>query len=123
MSLLEKGLSHLHKTMKEVNSVDAVYRSDGKTAQVRAICAGVGSGSKVAGGLELGANARDFIISAADWQDDPLPGDTITTAGRVYEVATIVGEGCFRWTSGYNISRRIHTKYLGTETDDADEPR
>ena len=123
MGFIKDGLDFLLEQQLELNSVEAVYRSGDSTAQVRAICAGVGSGSNVAGGIDLGGNERDFIISAADWAVDPLPGDTITTGGRVFEVATIPGEGCYRWTSGYHKARRIHTKYLGaeTETNDADQ--
>ena len=122
MNFVENGLKRLLEQQQKYNSVDAVYRSGDKTAQVRAVCAGTGSGSNKAGEVELAAGERSFVISREDWPDDPQAGDSITTDGKVYEVSHTAAGVAFYWTNGYHLARRIYTKYLGIETEinDAD---
>ena len=46
---------------------------------------------------------------------EPLPGDTITDGGIVYEVANALdGEAHFRWCDASRTSIRIHTKRVSS---------
>ena len=66
--------------------------------------------------------SKDFIIRSEDLQlgglaVTPEPGDTITqTAGTtdyIYEVLQLEGEPHFRYSDGYMLAMRIHTKLVG----------
>ena len=66
--------------------------------------------------------SRDYIVLVADLAINGAPlkpqrGDTITDvqSGQtlVYEVTGPGHEPCWRWSSPYRTSRRIHTKQVG----------
>jgi hypothetical protein len=65
-------------------------------------------------GLRVGATVVDFLIRAADLPIQPKPGDQIVADGVLYEVLSLGAEGAWRWSDPYRITRRIHTKELGT---------
>ena len=63
-----------------------------------------------ANGFAVAANAVDFILKRGVLNFEPVPGDTITYDGDVYEVLPISPEGCWRWCDGYKTAIRVHTK-------------
>lgn len=64
-------------------------------------------------GLTVGAQVVDFLILASELTLEPTPGDVIAADGRRYEVVSLGGEGCWRWSDPYRLTRRIHTKDVG----------
>ena len=67
-------------------------------------------------GLTVGSHVWDFLILAVDLGFDPEPGDVVAANGRKYEVMSLAGDGCWRWSDPYRQTYRIHTKDTGTDT-------
>ena len=70
------------------------------------------------GGLRVGAQVTDFLISAETFPlTEPEAGDQIVADGRVYEVMAF-GQDLrgWRWSDPYRTTLRIHTKDIGAET-------
>lgn len=64
-------------------------------------------------GTAIRTQLRDYIVPVDQGIADPEPGDTISDGGREYEVLSISGEPCWRWSDPYRTARRIHTKHIG----------
>ncbi len=58
--------------------------------------------------------SRDFLISAKDLSKDPKKGDKIFYDGVEYEVLAPQNENVWRWSGTSHLTRRIHTKEIGT---------
>ena len=66
-------------------------------------------------GLRIGAEARNFLMLAADLVAtfvQPEPGDQIEVGSMVYEVMSLAGQGCWRWSDPYHTTLRIHTRQV-----------
>ena len=64
-------------------------------------------------GVTIRVESRDFLVSVDQMPREPLRGDRIVYAGRVYEVLAPNGEPVWRWSGPQHVTRRIHTKEIG----------
>ena len=70
-------------------------------------------------GFTLDFHSTDFIFPAADLDFgsgvvEPEEGDTISYAGRTYEVLSVPGARHFRYSDPYRTILRVHTKITDT---------
>ena len=114
--ILGNGLSWLASKLEEVASVSVTYIHAGTTrADIPAVFGT--SDYKILSelGVETGASRVDFIIRDSCLGFTPTLGDQIVTGGRVYRVVDHGADGCWNWTDGYCLTRRIHTEYTGAD--------
>ena len=67
-------------------------------------------------GGSVQAHSVDFLAAAGSLPFAPQAGDTVILDGRRFEVMNLPGEGCWRWTSPFRTTVRIHTKDTGSST-------
>ena len=118
--MLGSGLNWLANKLEDVMSVTATYYHGSQTyADLPAVIGSSDYHMVSDMGVETGASRTDFIIKDAHLGFVPALGDRIVSGGRVYRVVDHGAGGCWQWTDGYCISRRIHTEYVSVYTDNA----
>jgi hypothetical protein len=115
--LLHFGLDWLAGKLKEHASRTVVYRRGGNQVSVQATIGRTLMKIAVDEGVRMEWTDRDFLIVAADLvlagnRIDPLRGDQVIDAGRVYEVMAPGGEPPWRWSDPFGHMLRIHTKFV-----------
>jgi len=117
MNLLRVGAAWLDRKRHEKLSEAVTYqRVGGSGFSVDATIGRTGSDQLTEGELVAGLKVRDSLIRAVDLRVSgtfvaPRRGDLVTDAdGQVWEVVEIGGEECWRWSTEYKDSVRIHTR-------------
>jgi hypothetical protein len=117
MNTLRVGASWLDRRRHEKLSEAVTYqRVGGSGFAVNATIGRTSSEQLTEGDLVAGLKVRDYIIRAIDLRVAgtfvaPRRGDLITDAdGQAWEVVEIGGEECWRWSTEYKDSVRIHTR-------------
>ena len=64
-------------------------------------------------GIKVGAEVRDFLITAADLPFTPESGDVVVFEGRTFEVMNLTGQGCWRYSDPFHQTLRVHTRQTG----------
>lgn len=121
--LLSKASAMLARSVRGSLGRRVLYRTSDGAAEV-VVSAAVGSsvfeGTDGQGG-SVAFQSRDYLIVSADLvlqgvRYEPAAGDRIieldsgTDTARHYEVLSMIGEPCWRWSDPARTVRRIHTK-------------
>lgn len=115
--VLGSGLHWLANKLEDVASVTVTVIHGGRSYADLPAVIGTSDYHVVSEmGVETGASRVDFIIKDTHLGFIPSLGDQIVFDGRVYRVVDHGAGGCWQWTDGYCISRRIHTEYVGSNT-------
>ena len=120
MDYMGAGQAWLHDKLEEIASVTIDYYHGSSVTQ--GVPAVIGSSDyQVVSemGVETGASRVDFIVKETHLGFTPALGDRIVFEGRVYRVVDHGAGGCWQWTNGYCLARRIHTEYVNVYTDNA----
>ena len=117
MDVLGSGLAWMAGKMESCMAVSVAYTHNGVTAGNIPAVIGTSDYQVLSDmGVEVGSSRVDFIIKETHLGFTPTLGDIIVYNGRKYKVVDHGGAGCWRWTDGYCISRRIHTEYYSDNT-------
>jgi hypothetical protein len=116
MNLLRAGAAWLDRKRHEKLSEVVTYQRLGAGAgfAISATVGRTGSDQLIEGELVVGEKVRDYIFRAVDLSVSgllvpPRRGDQVTAAdGRVWGVVEIGGEECWRWSTEYADSIRVH---------------
>lgn len=111
--LLRQGSDWLERMRTAHCSSLVEYRRDGQVLPVSATYGKTDVQVADESGLSIGSFIWDFLVLAEDLGFEPRPGDVIAADGRQYEVLSIGGERCWRWSDPYRQTYRIHTKDIG----------
>ena len=115
--MLGSGLAWLANKLEDVMSVTIdYYHGSGVTQGVPAVIGSSDYQVVSEMGVETGASRVDFIVKETHLGFTPSLGDRIIFEGRVYRVVDHGAGGCWQWTDGYCISRRIHTEFVSVYT-------
>ena len=114
-NLLKKGSAWLERKRSHHCASPVEYRRPPDAKHVRATYGRTRYELSDEAGLTIEAQSWDFLVLAAELGFTPEPGDSIVTGGRRYEVMSLGGEGCWRWSDPYRETYRIHTKDVGEE--------
>jgi hypothetical protein len=111
--LLRQGSDWLERMRTAHCSSPVEYHRDGQTLAVNATFGKTDVEVADESGLTIGSFIWDFLVLAADLGFEPKAGDVIVADARQYEVLSIGGERCWRWSDPYRQTYRIHTKDIG----------
>ena len=72
-------------------------------------------------GVIVSFESRDYIFRVSDLvlggeTVEPLAGDCIVEAGRIYEVMAPGDRPAWRWSDPFHTAFRVHTKHIGQES-------
>ena len=121
-NLLNRGAAWLAGTMAAHAAEDVHFLRGGSAVVVRATLGRAVYEQAGDDGLVTRTSARDYLVPAASLTVDgapvePRPGDRFVegglAAGHLYEVTSIAGEPCWRWSDEFRRTMRVHTKYAG----------
>lgn len=117
MNKLRVGAAWLDRKRHEELSEAVTYqRSSGSGFAINATIGRTGSDQLTEGEMVAGIKVRDYIFRAVDLRVAgtfvaPRRGDLVTDAdGQVWEVVEIGGEECWRWSTEYKDSVRVHVR-------------
>lgn len=117
MNVLRSAAAWLDRQRHERLSEAVTYQRSGASAfSVNATIGRTGSDQLTEGELVAGVKVRDYIFRAVDLRVSgtfvpPRRGDLVTDAdGQVWEVVEIGGEECWRWSTEYKDSVRVHVR-------------
>ena len=114
--MLEAAAKWLRDQTLEHLSVEVSYcPKDGNSKTIRAVIGTTLFQTETDYGVATTTEARDFIVSTEELPDDPRRGDVIIWHATRYEVLAPGSEPCWRWSDGFHLVRRIHTKEIGRE--------
>ena len=114
-NMLNNGLDWLEQMMLSSCSDPVQYRRDGDVLSIAALFGKTDIEVEDATGISVGSFIWDFLIDGATLGLVPQAGDVIVVNGRQYEVMTMPGQGCWRWTGPNQKTYRIHTKDIGND--------
>lgn len=118
MNVLEEGTESLRADLlgaaSELVSYSRAARGTDAAVALRDVPAVVGRtvfSQVAASGATIRTETRDFILGAdALGALEPRRGDVVTWHGRAFEVLSVGGEPCWRWSDPLHRARRVHTK-------------
>lgn len=118
--LLEDASTYLATRLAGQTAVAVVYNRQGDFgAESAPITATRGSTPYEAAnedGIVTRWETRDYITAAASFPfSEPIDGDTITDAGRTYQVQSLPGQRPFRYCDPGRALMRIHCKLTALE--------
>lgn len=113
--MIARGMAWLAATMSSKAATAVTYETDSDSVSVLATRAITEFEVEDGTGMAVTGHVVDFIISAALFEIEPVPGHRIIDAGRVYEVSKFSDEDCWRWSNAHKTARRIHTRDLGDD--------
>lgn len=95
------------------------YSRGASSVSIVATCAATDLQVTDVNGFTIDFHSTDFIFPAADLDFgsgvvEPEEGDTISYAGRTYEVLSVPGARHFRYSDPYRTILRVHTKITDT---------
>jgi hypothetical protein len=119
--ILQNGLEWLDKMRNDHMASPVTYRRGQGQATVNATLGKTDYETSDESGFTVRAHTNDFLIRAIDLMigDDlltPQVGDQITIVRNgtslIFEVLSLPGEGCFRFSDPFGQTLRIHTKQV-----------
>lgn len=119
MNLLHSASAFLATQRKSFASEQVEYRQFG--GEVHSVFATPGKTlfrTEDAMGITVREHSFDFLILAEDLGFEPRKGDEIVYRGRKYEVLAPNSEPIWRWSGNNQDTYRIHTKFVGEESNE-----
>jgi hypothetical protein len=112
---LATGVAWLDAQRKAHMASAVTYTRGGTSLSITATAARTEYESGDEQGVRVAAEMQDWIVTAADLAGlgVPVAGDQIISGARTFEVMNLGTENCWRWTDGFSMSLRIHTKETG----------
>jgi len=109
--ILRKGAEWLEQQRKSFCSSPVLYEHNGQSATVNATWGKTDYEIVGESGMTVGSHVIDFLITAADLDFEPEPGDEIEADGVRYEVMPL-GDDVrgWRWSDPFRKTYRIHTR-------------
>lgn len=117
-----RGAARLAARQRDETSEQVHYQVGAASVEMPAVLAATTFDVTDANGILTRVDSRDFLILASDLEIDgqriePAAGHRIIVGdlddGQKYEVASVGGADCWRWSDDYRIRYRIHTKHIG----------
>ena len=110
--LLQSGVTWLDSQRKAHMASAITYTRGGTTLSITATIAKTEYESGDEQGVRVAAEMQDWIVTALDLAGlgVPVAGDLIVSGARTFEVMNLGSENCWRWTDGFSVAVRIHTK-------------
>lgn len=126
MDLLKIGNAWLQKTRTKYAASPVTYLRGASSASFSASYGRTLYQVTDAEGFQVGKESWDFLINAADLELDdtltqPAVGDRILVGdlddpdALAYEVMNIDGDRCWRWADSFQVTFRIHAKFVGAQ--------
>jgi len=116
VNLLNQAAVFLETQRVKVMTEPVTYHRGINTVVVKATCGKTNFTIDDEAGFTVGSHVVDFIIAASEMKFGdtvivPRLGDVIVTAdASQYEVVYLASDGCWRYSDGFKLSMRIHTK-------------
>jgi len=113
--LLHDGVAWLADKASDVMASTVKYRRGEAEIEVPATSGRTDYEVEDQSGMKVQAHVVDFLIPASELENEPVPGDVIVKDAVEYEVMNFAGTGCWRWSTAFRHTRRIHTREVGQE--------
>jgi hypothetical protein len=124
MDLLKTADAWLQKTRKAFVASPAIYQRVSSSVELRASYGRATYNIADSEGYQAVFESFDFLIDVVNLEIDdeliePKVNDRIIVGdlddGRVYEVINIPGGKCWQWASSFQLTFRVHTRFVGNQ--------